>query len=278
MEFIPVPSRVGIRNCVRVGGHGPRTLVFSHGFGCEQAMWRHVAPAFLDAYRVVLFDHLGSGHSDKSMYDPERHSTLRGYAEDAIEICLDLDLRQATFIGHSVSAMIGAHVAVTIPDCIDELVMVGPSPCYLNDGDYRGGFERQDIEELLETLEANYLGWARTMAPVIMGRPDRPEFGGELTDTFCKLDPVIAAQFARVTFFGDSRSLLPRIQARTLVLQCTEDAIAPRHIGEYTKSQIPNAELVYLEAKGHCPNLSAPEETMAKIRTFLERGARVPHP
>ncbi len=272
MEFSSVESVIGKRNSVRVGGSGPRTLVFSHGFGCEQAMWRLVAPAFLDEYRVVLFDHTGSGNSDKAAYDSVRHNSLTGYAEDVVEICRDLDLQQATFIGHSVSAMIGAEVSIAIPERINELVMVGPSPCYLNDGDYRGGFEREDIEELLETLEANYLGWARTMAPVIMGCPDRPELGGELADSFCKLDPAIAAQFARVTFFGDSRSLLPSIPARTLVMQCTEDAIAPRQVGEYTKSQIPNAEIIYLEAKGHCPNLSAPEPTIAGIRAFLERG------
>jgi sigma-B regulation protein RsbQ len=276
VEFSPVEGRVGMRNFVRVGGTGDRTLVFSHGFGCEQAMWRHVAPAFVDKYRVVLFDHVGSGRSDKSSYHPVRYDSLSGYAADAAEICSELDLRNVTFIGHSVSAMIGAEVALAIPDRVDELVMVGPSPCYLNDGDYRGGFERQDIEELLETLEANYLGWARTMAPVIMGRPDRPEFGGELADSFCKLDPEIAAQFARVTFLSDSRALLPRIQARTLVLQCTEDAIAPRHVGEYTQARIPNAELRYLEARGHCPNLSAPEETIAAIRSFLAQSSHAP--
>lgn len=239
-------------------------------------MWRHVAPAFLDRYRVVLFDHVGSGNSDKGAYHSERHNSLTGYAMDATEICVELDLHHVTFIGHSVSSMIGEEVAVALPDRVDELVMFGPSPCYLNDGEYRGGFEREDIEELLETLEANYLGWARTMAPYIMGRPDRPEFGGELTESFCKLDPRIAAEFARVTFFSDSRSLLPKIQARTLVVQCSEDAIAPRHVGEYTQAQIPNAELVYLEARGHCPNLSAPEETIAAILHFLEQGARVP--
>lgn len=277
LEFSLFESPIGIRNFVRVGGAGKRTLIFAHGFGCEQAIWRHVAPAFLDGYRVVLFDHIGSGHSDKTAYDSVRHNSLTGYANDAVEICRDLDLRNATFIGHSVSCMIGAEVAIAIPERVDELIMVGPSPCYLNDGDYRGGFEREDIEELLETLEANYLGWARTMAPIIMGRPDRPDLGRELTDSFYKLDPAIAAQFARVTFLGDSRTILPRIQAHTLVVQCSDDAIAPLHVGEYTKAQIPNAKLVYLEAKGHCPNLSAPELTIATIRAFLERGTHVSH-
>jgi len=268
LEFSPVDTAIGRRNAVRIGGTGSRTLVFSHGFGCEQAMWRHVAPCFLDGYRVVLFDHVGSGSSDKTAYDSHRHNSLTGYADDALELCVDLDLRHVTFVGHSVSAMIGAEVAIAIPDRVDELVMVGPSPCYLNDGDYRGGFEREDIEELLETLEANYLGWARTMAPVIMGRPDRPEFGGELTDSFCKLDPAIAAEFARVTFFSDSRAILPRIQARTLVVQCTDDAIAPRHVGEYTQSQIPNAKLVYLEAKGHCPILALRKRRSPQFGAF----------
>ena len=272
MEFELLDSRVGRRNNLRVGGLGGKTLLFSHGFGCDQTMWRHVAPAFGSRYRVALYDHVGAGASDLSAYSESKYDSLRGYAQDAVEICEELGVRDCVFIGHSVSAMIGAEAALLAPERIGELVMVGPSPCYLNEGDYRGGFEREDLDELLETLEANYLGWARTMAPVIMGRPDRPEYGEELGESFCRMDPGIAAQFARVTFFSDSRSILSRVKARTLVVQCTEDAIAPLAVGEYTAAQLPNSELVYLKARGHCPTLSAPQETIAVISAFLEKG------
>ncbi len=235
-------------------------------------MWRHVASAFGSRYRVVLYDHVGAGGSDLTAYSESKYSSLTGYAEDAVEICEELGVRDCVFIGHSVSAMIGAEAAILAPERIGELVMVGPSPCYLNDGDYRGGFEREDLDDLLETLDANYLGWARTMAPVIMGRPDRPDFGEELSENFCRMDPEIAAHFARVTFFSDSRGILPRVKARTLVVQCTDDAIAPQVVGEYTAAHLPNSELIYLKARGHCPNLSAPEETIAVIRAFLEKG------
>ena len=272
VKFELFDSRVGRRNHLLIGGQGEKTVIFSHGFGCDQSMWRHVVPAIARRYRVALYDHVGAGGSDLSAYSESKYSSLKGYAENAVEICEELGVRDCVFVGHSVSAMIGAEAAVLAPERIGELVMVGPSPCYLNDGDYRGGFERADLEELLETLEANYLGWARTMAPVIMGRTDRPEFGEELGESFCRMDPVIAAQFARVTFFSDSRGILPRVKARTLVVQCTDDAIAPTAVGEYTAANLPNSELVYLKATGHCPNLSAPEETIAVISAFLKKG------
>ena len=244
-------------------------MVFAHGFGCDQNMWRFVAPAFEDEYRVVLFDHVGAGRSDSAAYNRTRYSSLHGYASDVLDICRELDLRNVIFVGHSVSAAIGVLAANQEPERFDALVLVGPSPCYIDDGDYVGGFSREDIDGLLESLDSNYLGWSSAMAPVIMGNPDRPELGEELTNSFCRTDPTIARHFARVTFLSDNREDLPKVRARTLVLQCSEDAIAPQCVGEYVHRNIPGSELVLLNATGHCPNLSAPEETIAAIRAFL---------
>ena len=244
-------------------------MIFAHGFGCDQNMWRFVAPAFADRYRIVLFDHAGAGGSDLAAYDRNKYSSLQGYANDVLEICRELELTDAAFVGHSVSAMIGVLAALQEPDRFDALVLVGPSPCYIDDGDYVGGFSREDIEGLLESLDSNYLGWSSAMAPVIMGNPDRPELGEELTNSFCRTNPEIARQFARVTFLSDNRADLPQVRTRALILQCSEDVIAPQQVGEYVHRQIPGSELVLLQATGHCPNLSAPEETIAAIRSFL---------
>jgi sigma-B regulation protein RsbQ len=245
-------------------------MVFAHGFGCDQNMWRHVWPAFAAGHRVVLFDHVGHGHSDHSAFDPERYATLDGYAGDVLEICDELGLeRDVVFVGHSVSAMVGALAAIASPERFSALVMVGPSPRYLDDDGYRGGFSRPDIDGLLDALGSNYLGWSSAMAPVIMGNADRPELGEELTELFCATDPEIALHFARVTFLSDNRADLPRIPTRSLVLQCADDVIAPTAVGEYVHAHLPDSELVYLDATGHCPNLSAPEETIAAIRAFL---------
>ena len=245
-------------------------MVFAHGFGCDQNMWRHVWPAFAADHRIVLFDHVGHGHSDHSAFDPERYATLDGYASDVLEICDELGLDEdVVFVGHSVSAMIGALAAIAEPERFAALVMIGPSPRYLDDDGYAGGFARADIDGLLESLGANYLGWSSTMAPVIMGNPDRPELGEELTELFCATDPEIARHFARVTFLSDNRADLPRIPTRSLVLQCADDVIAPTAVGEYVHAHLPDSALVYLDATGHCPNLSAPQETIAAIRAFL---------
>jgi sigma-B regulation protein RsbQ len=248
-------------------------MIFAHGFGCDQNMWRYVAPAFADDHRVVLFDHVGAGGSDLSAYDPERHGSLAGYARDVVDICAALDLRDAVFVGHSVSAMIGVLAAAQAqaPERIGALVLVGPSPRYIDDDDYTGGFSRADIEELLESLNSNFLGWSSAMAPVIMGNADRPELGEELTASFCRTDPDLAERFARVTFLSDNRADLATVQVPTLVLQCSEDAIAPQAVGEYVHRSIPGSRWHQLAATGHCPNLSAPEETIAAIRAFLRR-------
>jgi sigma-B regulation protein RsbQ len=244
-------------------------MLFAHGFGCDQQMWRLVTPAFEDDHRVVLFDHVGAGGSDQSAYDRRRYDSLDGYAEDILEICRELDLTRVIFVGHSVSAMIGVLAATREPDRFEKLILVGPSPRYLDDGDYGGGFSRADIDELLDSLASNYLGWSSVMAPVIMGNPDRPELGEELTNSFCRSDPEIAAHFARVTFLSDNRADLAKVKIPTLILQCSEDAIAPRAVGEYVHAQIPGSRLLILDATGHCPNLSAPAETIAAIRSFL---------
>jgi sigma-B regulation protein RsbQ len=244
-------------------------MIFAHGFGCDQNMWRYVAPAFTEDHRVVLFDHVGAGGSDLSAYDPERYSSLDGYARDVVEICAALDLADAVFVGHSVSAMIGVLAAARAPERIGCLVLVGPSPRYIDEEGYTGGFSRADIEELLESLNRNFLGWSSAMAPVIMGNPDRPQLGAELTASFCRTDPDLAERFARVTFLSDNRADLATVRVPTLVLQCSEDAIAPPVVGDYVHRSIPGSRLHRLAATGHCPNLSAPEETIAAIRAFL---------
>jgi sigma-B regulation protein RsbQ len=258
------------RNNVTVSGREDgQPMLFAHGFGCDQNMWRHVAPAFADEYRIVLFDHVGAGGSDLSAYEPGRYASLDGYADDVLEICAQLGLERVIFVGHSVSAMVGVLAAKREPELFDKLVLVGPSPRYVDEGDYVGGFSAEDIEGLLESLESNFLGWSGQMAPAIVGNPDRPELGEELTNSFCRTDPEIAKQFARVTFLSDNRADLPAVRTRSLILQCADDVIAPRAVGEYVHARMPDSELVFLDATGHCPNLSAPAETVAAIRAFL---------
>ncbi|WP_033212324.1 alpha/beta fold hydrolase [Kitasatospora phosalacinea] len=250
-------------------GDGP-VVVLAHGFGCDQNMWRLVVPALAERYRVALFDYVGSGGSDLAAWDEQRYSSLHGYAQDVVEVCRELDLREAVFVGHSVSAMVGVLAAGAAPERIGALVMVAPSPCYVDDEGYRGGFSAEDIEELLATLESNYLGWSAAMAPVIMGNADRPELGRELTNSFCATDPDMARVFARTTFLSDSRDDLKGVTVPTLVLECTQDAIAPREVGAYVHAAIPGSRLVTLDATGHCPQLSAPEATAQAVLAFLD--------
>jgi sigma-B regulation protein RsbQ len=257
------------RNNVKIFGRGKQPMLFAHGFGCDQNMWRFVTPAFQDEYTIVLFDYVGCGKSDLAAYDPERYATLDGYAQDVLDVIHALDLRDVVFVGHSVSSMVGVLAANREPERFAKLVLVSPSPRYLDDEGYVGGFEAPAIEELLESLDSNYLGWSSAMAPVIMGNPDRPELGAELTESFCRTDPEIARRFARVTFLSDNRADLAGVQVPTLVLQCSSDAIAPQAVGEYVHRSVPDSRFALLRATGHCPNLSAPEETVAAMEAFL---------
>jgi sigma-B regulation protein RsbQ len=260
-----------VRNNVSVAGNpAGRPMLFAHGFGCDQNMWRFVSPAFEDRYRTIVFDYVGAGGSDLAAYDDERYSTLDGYATDVVEICEALDLTDVVFVGHSVSAMVGVLAAARAPERFGALVLIGPSPRYINDGDYVGGFTEDDIAGLLASLDSNYLGWSSAMAPAIMGNPDRPELGAELTASFCRTDPEIQKRFARVTFLSDNRPDLAKVDLPALVLQCSDDIIAPDIVGQYVHRQLRGSRLVKLEASGHCPNLSAPEETAAAITAFLD--------
>jgi sigma-B regulation protein RsbQ len=244
-------------------------MIFAHGFGCDQGMWRHVAPAFEATHRVVLFDHVGAGGSDLAAFDPVKYARLDGYADDVVEILDVLDAPPAVFVGHSVSAMIGALAAMRRPDLFDRLVLVGPSPRYVDDDGYRGGFTAVEIDELLDTMDENYLGWSRHIAPVIMGVPDRPELGAELTDSFCRTDPAIARHFARTTFLSDNRADLPHVPTPALVVQCRDDVIAPVEVGHFVHQQLPTSELVVLDVTGHCPNLSAPGPLVEAMKSDL---------
>lgn len=245
-------------------------MLLAHGFGCDQNMWRRVWPAFEDRYRVVLFDHVGAGGADPGAFDPGRYDSLEGYADDVIAICDELDLRDVVFVGHSVSAMIGV-LAAARTDRLACLVLVGPSARYLDDDGYEGGFTRQDIDEMLQAMESNYLGWSSATAPVIMGSGQPEALQDELTESFCRADPAIARHFARVTFLSDNRADLRRVAIPSLVLQCREDVIAPMSAGMLVSSELPAGELVVLEATGHCPNVSAPDEVNAAISEWLER-------
>jgi sigma-B regulation protein RsbQ len=260
---------VSRNNITVTGPEDAPVLLMAHGFGCDQNMWRLVVPTLAERFRVVQFDYVGSGRSDLSAWSEARYGTLDGYARDVLEICEALDLREVRFVGHSVSSMVGVLAAAAAPDRFASLIMIGPSPCYVDSPGYRGGFSAEDIDELLDSLESNYLGWSVAMAPVIMGNPDRPELGEELTNSFCATDPAIARVFARTTFLSDSRDDLEKVSVPTLILECSQDVIAPREVGAYVHAAVPDSRLVTLEATGHCPQLSAPEATAAAIVDFV---------
>lgn len=267
-----VDSAAGVlgRNNVVVTGRreGP-VVVLSHGFGCDQNLWRLVAPVLAESFRVVLFDHVGSGKSDLAAWSAQRYGSLEGYAEDVVQVLRALGAGPVVFVGHSVSSMIGVLAAVREPELFAGLVLLAPSPCYLDDGGYRGGFSAADIEELLESLESNYLGWSGATAPMIMGNPERPELGQELTDSFCRTDPAVARVFARATFLSDNRADLHRVRVPTLVVECLRDTLAPRGVGAYVHQAIAGSRLVSLDVHGHCPQLSAPQATAQAIAAFV---------
>ncbi|GAA4084165.1 alpha/beta hydrolase [Mucilaginibacter panaciglaebae] len=257
------------RNNVNVIGTGDEVMLFAHGFGCDQRSWQFVVDAFTDDYRVVLFDYVGSGESDLTQYSSAKYGELDGYAQDILDVCEALSLREVIFVGHSVSSMIGMLAAIKEPQYFKKLIFIGPSPRYLNDQDYTGGFERADLESLFEFMDSNYLGWSSTMAPVIMGNSDRPELGEFLTNSFCSTDPEVAKEFARVTFFSDNREDLSKLEIESLTLQCNDDVIAPVSVGEFVQEHTPHNQLVLLEATGHCPHISEPEQTIKAIKTYL---------
>ena len=257
-------------NVTELGAPDGRTLLLAHGFGCSQEVWRKVAPDLARDFHVVLFDHVGAGGSDLSAYDPGKYDSLHGYADDVIEIIEALDLRNVVYIGHSVSSMVGVLASNRRPELFSDLILVGPSARYVNDGDYVGGFEQADIDSLLDALDSNYLGWSAQMAPVIMGNFDQPALGAELTESFCRIDPAIARQFARVTFLSDNRADLAAVTTPTLVLQCSDDIIAPTTVGQFVHDNIPASRMVIMKTRGHIPNLSGADELLGEIRGYLK--------
>lgn len=244
-------------------------MLFAHGFGCDQQSWQFMADAFTDDYKVILFDYVGAGQSDLSQYDKEKYATLDGYAQDVLDICEALDLSRVIFVGHSVSSMIGLLAANKAPQYFKKLVFIGPSPRYINEDGYIGGFEREDLDSLFEFMDSNYLGWSSQLAPAIMGNPDKPETGAFLTNSFCMTDPEIARQFARVTFYSDNRDDLGKLTVDSLTIQCADDIIAPLLVGDYMQANTPGNSLIHLSATGHCPHISAPRETAKAIRDYL---------
>lgn len=258
------------RHAIEISGVADgQPMLFAHGYGCDQNMWRLVTPAFTGTHRVVVFDHVGVGRSDLQAYDETRYAGLDGYADDVLRIVHDLDLHDVVFVGHSVSAMIGVLAAIREPERFAHLILVGPSPSYINDGDYVGGFDRADIDDMIRALDSNYLGWSSVFAPMIMANPQRPELSRDLVNSFCATDPEIAKKFARVTFLSDNRKDLAVVRTPSLIMQCTDDIVAPYAVGEFVNAQIRDSTLVVMNATGHCPNLSAPDETIEVIRTYL---------
>lgn len=265
-------NRILTRNNVKISGDGAQSILFAHGFGCDQNMWRYIVPEFEKDYRVVTFDYVGSGGSDLTAYSPEKYGELSGYAQDVLDICDALELEDVIFVGHSVSCMVGVLASIERPGLFEKLIMLGPSPCYINQTDYVGGFERTDIEGLLDLMDKNYLGWASFLAPVVMKNPERPELGQELEKSFCSTDPKIARKFAEATFYSDNRTDLPKLKTHSLIVQISDDNIAPVSVGEFMHRKLPGSVYHLLEASGHCPHMSHPRETTLIIKEFLARG------
>ncbi len=262
-------ENIVVRNNVKVFGQGDQPIIFAHGFGCDQNMWRFITPAFMDKYQIILFDYVGSGNSDIGAYSSEKYQTLQGYVQDLLDIIETLSLQNSIFVGHSISAMIGLLASIQHPNYFKKLIMIGPSPCYLNDDGYRGGFERSDIAELLDMMEMNFAGWASYMAPIAMSNPEQPTLTQELKQTFIAADPIIAKEFAEVTFLSDHRSDLSKGTVPSLIIQCSEDSIVPIGVGDYLHQHLKNSTLQLMKAKGHYPHISHPNETIQYITDFL---------
>lgn len=269
-------SSILARNNVQLKGQGAQPLLFAHGFGCDQNMWRFITPAFEKEFQIILFDHVGSGKSDLSAYDIEQHGNLQGYAQDVIEICDELGLKNVIFVGHSVSCMIGLLASLRRPEIFSQFILIGPSPCYVNHApEYFGGFERADIEELLSMMEKNYIGWASFFAPVVMQNPAAPQLSQELQGSFCSTDPKTTLRFARTTFYADNRADLPQVQVPSLIMQCAEDVIAPTEVGQYIHAHLPQSTLHLMKATGHCPHMSHPIETISVIQDYLRTTGKI---
>jgi sigma-B regulation protein RsbQ len=259
------------RNNIKISGSGERTMIFAHGYGCDQNVWRHLLPAFEKEYQVIVFDHVGSGESDLAVYDRVKYGTLHGYAEDLLEICETLEIKDPIFVGHSVSCMIGALAAIKNPDLFHSLIFLGPSPSFINEENYIGGFDRATINSVLESLDNNFVEWSKTMAPLIMGNLDKPELSQELVTSFCRSKPDIAKHFAQVTFLADHREDVRKVLVPTLLLQCSNDSLAPVQVGDFLHRNVPENDLVHLTATGHCPHMSAPKETILVMKGWLAK-------
>jgi len=278
---VPTSSLTAVlrRNNVRVlGNSSGRPVLFLHGFGCSQEMWRKVTPRFADEHQVIVLDQVGAGDSDLTAWQPGRYESLHGYADDLLEVIESLDLHDLVIVGHSVGSMIAVLAATRDSARLGALILVGPSPRYVDIDDYVGGFDQAGMDSLLDNLDGDQVGWASAMAPVIMGNADRPELSAELVRSFCRYDPVIARHFARVMFLADNRHDLSRVALPTLVVQCTDDAISAVVVGEYVHAAIRGSEFALMSATGHCPNLSEPDELADTIQQFLRRQARRARP
>lgn len=259
------------KNNVKVVGKGEQVILCAHGFGCEQSMWKYITPMFMDRYKIIVFDYVGAGLSDLSAYNSEKYGELDGYKQDILDVIDELHLQEVILIGHSISSMIGMLAAIERPEVFKKLIMIGPSPCYLNTDDgFKGGFEKEDVEELLLMMEMNFTGWASYMAPVGMGEEASQHLTQDLEQVFISTNPKIAREFAEVTFYSDYRHRLHEMQVPTLILQCAEDSIVPLHIGSYLHQQLANSTLRVMKIKGHYPHISHPRETYVEINNFLE--------
>lgn len=257
---------------VNISGNGKQPLLFAHGLGCDQQMWRFITTAFEKDYKIVLFDNIGSGKSDPAYYDKENYSSLQGYANDILAIAEALALKDIIFVGHAVSSMTGLLAAISAPEIFRKIIMVSPSPCYINDKNYTGGFEKKDIELLLDDMGKNFYKWAVSFAPVSMQNPGRPQLTKELDDRMCHSDPAITIDFAKAAFLADHRNDLPKLKMPSLIMQCSEDILAPVQVGEYMQKNMPQSTLRIMKATGHCPHISAPEETIEIMKQFLKEG------
>ncbi|WP_088104557.1 alpha/beta fold hydrolase [Halalkalibacter urbisdiaboli] len=267
-------QEIVIRNNITLKGNGSQTIVFAPGFGCDQSVWKYMTHAFEDDYQLVLFDYVGSGKSDLQAYDMNKYQTLAGYAQDVLDVCSALDLKDTIFVGHSVGSMIGMLASLRHPEYFSHLIMIGPSPCYLNDPpDYYGGFEKEQLLGLIDMMEKNYIGWATVFAETVMNNPNRPELKQELEERFCSTDPIIARQFAEAAFFADNRKDLQNVTVPSLILQCSEDVIASSEVGKYIHQHLPNSTLEQMRATGHCPHMSHPDETVRLIRHYLKNAS-----